>query len=348
MRILQIFQIGYTLLDSAFFPQNEVERLDALVACRLMDTEQDERFDRIAKLAKRIYGAELAYIAFIDAGFQWLKSTTRDAIPKVMPRECAICNYVVASGEPVVIGNVHTDPRLEGNPILDLITHRFYAGVPLIAGSDLVIGSLCVLGDEERDPASFDLEPLQELAAIAMDEVSFWQTIQELKRKSEIDALTGVSNRRHFDDALERATRRAHRTGHPVSLLLIDLDHFKGLNDLAGHRAGDEALRRLGALLASAVSRPDDVVARYGGDEFAILLPDTTLDGAHRVGECIRRKLVDEKIPHPTRQMVTISSGVACHVGSAMNSELLVSHADQALYSAKRAGRNAVFQGVYA
>jgi diguanylate cyclase (GGDEF)-like protein len=149
------------------------------------------------------------------------------------------------------------------------------------------------------------------------------------------DDLTGIANRRYFERALADEWNRARRREHPLALVLLDLDHFKMLNDRRGHPAGDECLRRVGKFLADSVKRSGEVVARYGGEEFAILLPGVDADGAIRVAEGLREGI--EQLGN-----VTASCGVAAMIPQADSPEHLVASADRALYAAKHSGRNCV------
>lgn len=161
----------------------------------------------------------------------------------------------------------------------------------------------------------------------------------ELERQSQTDALTGVCNRRAFDAQLAVELARARRYHTPLSLVMIDLDRFKQLNDRHGHPAGDEVLRRLGALLESE-KRAGDLVCRYGGEEFAALLPHTGAQDALAWAERVRARLADEPIPIPAGQVrVTASFGVA-ERAAGDDAGTLVQAADQALYEAKGTGRN--------
>lgn len=173
---------------------------------------------------------------------------------------------------------------------------------------------------------------------------------RELARLSSIDGLTGIANRRRFDEALRHEWRRAARSALPMSMLLLDADEFKAFNDGYGHLAGDECLRDLARLLESSLRRPSDLVARYGGEEFAIILPETAAAGALAVAEAVMAALREAAIPHghsSVSPFLTVSIGVATALperGDEHGYELLITLADEALYKAKRGGRNRIVQ----
>ena len=168
---------------------------------------------------------------------------------------------------------------------------------------------------------------------------------RELTRLSAVDGLTGIANRRQFDEALTREWRRCLRTREPLSLLMCDVDFFKQYNDNYGHQAGDECLKLVAGTLRSKLRRPADIVARYGGEEFAAILPDTNLEGAVMVAEAMRSGVQALAQPHESTAagVVTVSLGVATLVPQRLDGMPgLVSAADWALYEAKRRGRNSV------
>ena len=165
-----------------------------------------------------------------------------------------------------------------------------------------------------------------------------------LERLSNQDTLTALANRRHFDEVLHREWSRASRVGSPLSLILIDVDHFKWFNDTQGHLQGDECLRRVGDCLRRSVGRVSDLVARFGGEEFVVLLPDTPSAGAVHVAASVRAAVEGERIVHGHRSAgphVTVSLGVATVLPAVGEpSSRIISLADEAMYEAKRGGRN--------
>jgi diguanylate cyclase (GGDEF)-like protein len=167
-----------------------------------------------------------------------------------------------------------------------------------------------------------------------------------LERLSSQDGLTGVANRRRFDEALDLEWRRASRSGTPVSLIMLDLDYFKDFNDTNGHLAGDERLRQVAQALASTLGRAGDLVARYGGEEFVVLLPGMGADDASALAERLRQGVEAMGLSHnasPVSQVVTLSAGVAtAFAEERVSPAALVAAADGALYRAKREGRNRV------
>ncbi|WP_085622448.1 MULTISPECIES: diguanylate cyclase domain-containing protein [unclassified Pseudomonas] len=166
---------------------------------------------------------------------------------------------------------------------------------------------------------------------------------QQLERQAMHDALTGLANRRCFDEALTQEFRTAHRDGTTLALLMIDIDHFKRYNDTYGHPAGDACLQQMAHLLSSCIRRPRDLLARYGGEEIAVILPDTDNDGATVVARLMLERLALQSIPHKGSPFghVTASIGIACSDGTVLdNPTSLIERADQALYIAKQAGRN--------
>ena len=167
-----------------------------------------------------------------------------------------------------------------------------------------------------------------------------------LERHALLDGLTGVPNRRHFDEQFDVEVKRSLRDGHPLSVIMMDIDHFKAYNDHYGHGAGDQCLQKVAKALATALSRPSDRVYRYGGEEFVALLPGTDMAGTREVAERLRIAIEDLGISHEYSSagpVVTVSLGTATlEPGGDIKQDSLLKHADLALYAAKEAGRNRI------
>lgn len=169
----------------------------------------------------------------------------------------------------------------------------------------------------------------------------------ELENLSSIDALTGIANRRRLDEYLKTEWRRAIRNKHPISLMMIDIDHFKIFNDTYGHQGGDDCLRRVAEAIAVTARRPADLVARYGGEEFCVVLPETAESPARDFAENLRTGIEDLNIEHKgltEQSVITVSIGVATAEPGLndLTYEDLIERADKRLYHAKESGRNQV------
>jgi diguanylate cyclase (GGDEF)-like protein len=219
-----------------------------------------------------------------------------------------------------------------------------YACIPIV-GRGQILGLLHLRGEAFRDAAT--TQQLKQTIERLVDQLSLSLTNIELRERLENmalrDGLTGLYNRRFLDEMLEHELAKLRRSGRSAALMLVDVDHFKRFNDTYGHQAGDEALRKVGAALLSAV-RASDVVCRYGGEEFLVFLPECDLDEAVAKAETLRAavqaialRVAGDQIPP-----ISASFGVALFPLAGENRAELIQHADRALYRAKDAGRNRV------
>jgi diguanylate cyclase (GGDEF)-like protein len=214
-------------------------------------------------------------------------------------------------------------------------------GAPIIS-RDRLHGVIVVGGARRRrTEAKAVVKMLADLSGLAIVQVDKLKAIQDTANK---DGLTGVFNKRHFQERLSAEIRRAERDGQGVSLFLLDIDDFKNYNDTNGHVAGDEVLKKMGQLLRGSI-REDDVVARYGGEEFVILYPGASKALAYRLAQGLRRAVESHPFAggeHQPLGAVTISGGVASYPQDAPSEVELIRAADHALYQAKNAGRNRI------
>lgn len=232
-----------------------------------------------------------------------------------------------------VCRRLKANPRLEQVPVVFLTART--------SGEDEIDGL-------EAGGIDYITKPINPavLKARLRNHLELKQNRDELVRLARTDGLTGLYNRRTFDDLLRREWRRLARTGEPLAVIMMDVDHFKLYNDTYGHGGGDLCLQRVARAAVGALQRPADVVARYGGEEFVALLPVTKLEGAIAVAEAIRAAVAGLEIPHTaskTSAHVTVSLGAACTVPQPdKDPASLLALADQQLYAAKSEGRNRV------
>lgn len=237
-------------------------------------------------------------------------------------------------------------PEMDGYTVCSTLKHD-----PLTA--DIPIIFITALTDAQDETRALDIGAVDFISkpvnpSIVQARVRTHLTLKRqtdlLRRLTLSDGLTGIGNRRCFDEQYQREWRRCQRNQRSLSLMLIDVDHFKLYNDHYGHQAGDEALQRFGDLLSQTIQRSSDLAARYGGEEFVVLLSETDAEHAFVVARKIHRALADVAIPHqvsPTANTITVSIGLASLVPDAdLAPESLLERADQALYRAKHSGRN--------
>lgn len=308
---------------------DEVGRLAALRRYEVMDSDPEREFDQIVALVKTVFSVPYVSINLIDSDHQMMMATA-GIERSVCRREDAFCNHTIRGHEAMIVENATKDPRFEGNPSVRGKAHiRAYLGVPLTSPEGYNIGALCIFDVKPRKFGASDAEVLRNFAKIVMSQF-------ELRLIARQDSLTGALTRRAFFERLDRAV--AQQDGS--SLLMLDLDHFKSVNDRYGHAAGDIVLRRVSELLMANL-RNLDSVGRLGGEEFGILLQAIPQDPALAIANRLRQaitKIIVSDFPdlHPT-----VSIGLATLRGDRSHSHWLA-RADAALYAAKDAGRNRV------
>lgn len=251
-------------------PQDEVARLDTLRALNILDTSPEERFDRLTRLAKRLFGVPIALVSLVDENRQWFKSC-QGLNASETPRDISFCGHAIMGDDVFLIPNAAADERFQDNPLVTNEPHiRFYAGCPLTVSNGSKLGTLCLIDREPRNFDDDDLALLRDLARMVEQELAAVQL-------ATLDELTMLSNRRGFEALSQHALGFCKRLEKPASMLFFDLDFFKQINDRFGHAEGDRALTKFAQMLKEAF-RESDVVGRLGGDEFAVLLTDATLE----------------------------------------------------------------------
>jgi diguanylate cyclase (GGDEF)-like protein len=255
-----------------------------------------------------------------------------------------IAGRVFATGQPILVRNVERDRRFRRANRPRYSTKSFLS-LPIVMG-DHTVGVVNLsdktTGEIFSDDDLNKLRPMATQASIAIGRTTYYEQSRELRKISITDSLTGLLNRRYFQERLAEEVDRSIRHDHPLALMMIDIDHFKMYNDANGHLAGDKALTMVGRALRGGI-RGIDVVSRFGGEEFAVILPDTRTEEALEIGERIRKEVEDLYFPGeeslPSKRL-TISLGVAGFPQDAQDLKDFIQMADRALYRAKAHGRN--------
>ena len=313
--------------------QRETDRLAALERLDILDTPRDEGFERFVRLIKEIFTVDIALVSFIDGHRQWYKSCAGLAADEVA-REDSFCQFVVDGEQPIVVSDATLDPRFATHPAVTGDAHiRFYAGVPLRTNSGHTVGTVCAIDRRPRGFSNSDLSILQEIAGAAMDRA-------ELLQSAGIDSLTGSMTRRAFKQEGARLLSLAALRQNHVACIVLDVDHFKVVNDTYGHAAGDTVLKHVADTCRQQLGG-GDLFGRLGGEEFAILLPQISKGEAIVVAEKLREALAGTDVQMPKGTLnVTASFGVTAMSIVQQDIDTILAHADAAMYRAKEAGRN--------
>ena len=304
-----------------------------------------EVLDRLMGRALDHLDAEIGSILLLRPDGR-LRIVTACGLPADVLKETAIgvgdgiSGYVARTGRSLLVSDVEKDQRFQRRNHERYYTASFISAPLVHMGA--VRGVVNVNNKRSRDEFyAADLSLLEALAGHASAALSNAHRYEAVLERAQRDSLTGLANHGHMWSTLNVEVERADRHGRELSLVMIDIDHFKSFNDRLGHPAGDEALCVVARVL-EANSRSHDVVARYGGEEFVVILPETDIEGSLRYADKMRRAVEATRFEPDACQQLTISAGVATTGGNARTPQELVERADARLYRAKRAGRNCV------
>ncbi|ABS05576.1 GGDEF domain-containing protein [Kineococcus radiotolerans] len=330
-------------------PLAEAERLAAVsgaVRAGAADGGGDG-LQRLVAMAARVLDVPVAMVSFITAEEEVIQAAVGLPEPwaslRTTPLSHSLCVQVVRGDGPVVLFDARQDPAYREHAAVLEMGAGAYAGYPLRHGEH-VLGAFCAADFAPRSWSEDDLRLLEDLAAVVSTELTLRTTVQELEasrarledltrrlhEQSRTDVLTGAANRRRVREVLADHVARLERHGGDLAMTLIDVDSFKRINDVAGHRTGDAVLTEIAARLQDTIRRPD-LLARVGGDEFAVLLPDTDLAAAEHLARRLRHVVGDEPV---AGWPVTVSTGTAVYDPD-RGLEQLYADADAALYEAK-------------
>ena len=320
-------------MDDALLIDDDA-RVAALRRLDVLDTAIEEPFEKIVTLVRTVLAVPIATVTLVDRDRQWFKAR-RGLDQNETPRAVSFCTHAIQQREPLIIENALDDSRFAESPlVLGTPYVRSYAGVPLRTPDGYNVGALCAMDTRPRRFSPADIAILSNFANIVCDEL-------ELRLIAQVDHLTGALTRRAFVDQAEKEIERARRYGRVGSLVMLDVDHFKRVNDTYGHAVGDLVLQKI-ASIAGLTLRPSDLFGRLGGEEFALLLPETTGTAAVVAADRLRQKISEHpmKLPDGGTMRVTASFGVAELSTPVRSITAWLERADKMLYVAKSSGRN--------
>lgn len=331
--ILTVFRTG-AYVKPPELPADEQERLTQLRALTILDTPPEERFDRVTRMAKRLFDVPISVVSIVDENRQWFKSCIGlDATET--DRKISFCGHAILNDSTMVINDASQDERFFDNPLVTSDPHiRFYAGHPLRTLSGQALGTLCIIDRIARDFSDDDKAMLADLASMVEREIMAVQL-------SISDELTKISNRRGFLTLTRYSLDVCKREMFPATLVFLDLDRFKQINDTYGHAEGDRVLRIVAEEMRESF-RSSDIFARLGGDEFVALLTNSSASQIHDLIERFNAALVTRCKAASLPYSIEFSHGLVAYDPRRHESmEDMLKEADKAMYENKRKKRQA-------
>ena len=314
-------------------PKNEKERIEQLRSLGILDTAAEERFDRVTRMAKRLFDVPIVAISLTDTNRQWFKSCLGLSLTE-SDRDTSFCGHAILGDGLFLIEDAQQDERFSNNP--SVIGHpfiRFYAGQPLKISAGLNLGTLCLIDTRPRTLSGEDQIMLKDLAAMIESELNALHL-------ATIDSLTQLANRRGLYAIGDQVLRISARLKFTPMLVCFDLDGFKQINDTLGHDQGDQALMDFASLLSTNF-RESDVIARIGGDEFAVHFANTDGQESQLIEQRLRDYVDAFNRNYQRAYKIEFSMGIvtqsADHHGSV---ESMLKQADALMYRQKLARRN--------
>ena len=272
-------------------PKNEIQRLEALHSLNILDTQSEERFDRITRVAQNLFQVPIASVSFVDKEREWFKSKYGLHYEET-PREISFGGHVILQEEIMIVNDTLEDVRFKDNPlVIDQPDIRFYIGCPLKIRGQFNIGTLCLIDSKFQQFSSYDLNIIKELASTI-------ETEFEERQLSIVDTLTQLPNQQGFILAAKQILKRCNKYDKNVLLIYFDLGKLKIINTKYGHDEGDEILKIFAQQLLKNF-RTSDAIARLGGDKFCILCPGMNKSHIPNVIRRFQKKLSSVQTNHP-------------------------------------------------
>jgi len=315
-------------MEAPKIPKNEQKRLEMLHSLDILDTTEEERFDRLTRIAMHMFNVPIAIVSLVAENRQWFKSCMGLKV-KDVPREQTFCGHAILDSELLIIPDTTQDKRFFDNPLVLEDPHvRFYVGCPLTVNG-YRIGTLCIVDQKPRTFSAKDAELIRDLAAIVESELNATQQAKH-------DELTGLLNRRGFLSLAKHNVKLALTSHTPISFVYLDLDYFKAINDNFGHPAGDDVLITFASQLSEQL-QPSDTLSRLSGDEYVLLLNNTNASAAATLIKAFQASIHTYYQTQNSALNVSFSFGVVEFDEHQHHSvEAIIAEADKKMYENKR------------
>ena len=310
-------------------PTDEKARLETLHALQILDSSPEERFDRLTRIAKRMFGVPISLVSLVDADRQWFKSK-QGLDASETSRDISFCGHAILGDDIFNVPNALHDNRFFDNPLVTQAPHiRFYAGCPVRSSNGHKLGTICLIDDQPRELSDEDRLLLKDLALMVEQEIMSVQL-------ATLDELTALNNSRGFMNLTSHLLANCIRNEQAVSLIFFDLNKFKHINDTFGHSEGDVALSVFAGILKNAF-RQSDVVSRLGGDEFVAFLSDANQREAKAALKRVEQLVTDYNNLKQSKWKIEFSMGQICAVPRVGDTiEQFLESADKNMYKNKQ------------
>lgn len=318
-------------------PDNESQRLRSVRSYDIIDTPPEVEFDTLTRVAMHAMNTPAGVIGLMDADRLWFKSQIGLGVPQ-LDRQIAFCAHaIMRPDEALIVEDLQQDSRFRENPLVMQAPYlRFYAGAPLVDRHGYALGTIAVVDTQPRKSSDVQRSLLHDLSALVITALEHRHQTHLLGQLALTDYLTGLANRAQFERALNSEMAHALRTDEPFTLFYMDLNDFKKVNDSLGHAAGDAVLCEVARRMEKQM-RSEDLLARFGGDEFGVLLRQSVKESAEslaqRIIEAVRAPIT---LPTGDTVSVDISIGMASRTKASESIADLLARADSSLYKAKR------------
>lgn len=335
-------------------PDNEEERLKALHDLKIVNTPIEKGFERITRLAKKIFDVPIVNITFIDKDTQFIKSSQGLEKLGTTPRDIAFCSHTILGEDVLVVNDAVEDKRFNDNPfVTEDPKIRFYAGCPVREKNNQKVGTICLIDQRPRTFTEAQIECFKDLASLVENELQSYSLasqnqslndkIDEIRKASSVDTLTRVWNRGAITQIVEKIYSLSFQNKEKFLVGMVDIDHFKLINDSYGHQVGDKVLCEVAKMLVDAL-RKNDAIGRWGGEEFLLIMQSGAHTELYQVLSRIKSSIEKTPIIYKKEQIFcTLTIGATVFdPNDPKPLEDLIGKADKNLYRGKNTGRNKV------